>query len=64
VASAPRGRAVPIGALAWGMLLLVTGTIGLSDFPLAAVLAGVNVALGLVVRRIAAWPLRRPRATS
>lgn len=57
-----RGWAVPVGALAWGVLLLVTGTIGLADLPLAVLLGGLNTTLGVIVRCALAWPLRRARA--
>ena len=58
-----RGWAVPVGALAWAGLLLVTGTIDPGDLSLAALLGGVNTAVGVVVRQAVAR-LARLRAIS
>jgi hypothetical protein len=52
------GRAwiVPLGALAWAGLLLASGTIGVADVPVAALLGGVNTAVGAALH----WALLRP----
>ena len=55
---------VPLAAVAWAGVLLLGGTIGLADAPLAAGLAGANVAVGALVRWAVVWPLRRLRAVS
>jgi hypothetical protein len=57
-----RPWSVPVGALAWGVLLLATGVVALGELPFAAVVGGANVAVGVVVHRLLAWPLRRLRA--
>lgn len=54
--------AIPLGGLAWGALLLATGVLGVSGFAFAVVLGGANVAAGVLVHRLVAWPFRRPRA--
>ena len=56
-----RAAAVPVGAGLWAAVLLLIGTIGIADVPLAAALAGANVAVGAIVRWLAVWPLRRLR---
>jgi hypothetical protein len=54
-----RAWAVPVGAVAWAAVLLFAGTIGVADVPLAAALAGANVAVGVIARWVVAWPWRR-----
>jgi hypothetical protein len=61
--------AIPVGAVGWGVLVLSVGTAGIGEFPIAALLGGANMAVGVLVRRAAAWPLRRvgsarPRSVS
>jgi hypothetical protein len=53
--------AIPVGALAWGVVLLATGTAGIGGFPLAAFVGGANMAVGVLFHRGAAWLLRRTR---
>jgi hypothetical protein len=49
-----RWRVVPALAVAWALLLLCTGTIGMTDLPLAAALAAGNAVVGVIPR----WALR------
>jgi hypothetical protein len=55
---------IPVGAVAWGALLLATGVVGIGGFPSAAFVGGANIAIGVLVHRAIAWPLRRTRPTS
>lgn len=50
-----RRWAVLAGAAGWATTLLVTGTIGADEVPLAAALAAVNVAVGVLVRSGMGW---------
>jgi hypothetical protein len=52
---------IAIAAVAWGILLLAVGVIGISEFPLAALVGGANTAVGVFVHRVVAWSLRRAR---
>jgi hypothetical protein len=57
-----RSWAIPVGAVAWGVVLLVTGVVTIGDVPLAAVVGGANTAVGVLVHRAAVWPFRRARS--
>jgi hypothetical protein len=46
-----RWWAIPVGAVAWTVLLVVSVSIAPSELPAAAALGAVNVALGVVLRR-------------
>jgi hypothetical protein len=62
-----RRWAVLVGAVAWAVVLLVPGTIGVADLPLAAGLGAVNVAVGVLARRVLGRALRvgrRPPAAA
>ena len=54
--------AIPVGAAAWGLVLLATGVIGLDQWPLSMVVGGANTAVGVLVHRLVAWPLHRARS--
>jgi hypothetical protein len=53
---------LPVAAVAWVVLLLATGVIGLVEIPAAAGLALANAAVGVAVHKTVAWPLRQRRA--
>lgn len=63
-ALARRGWLIPIGATTWAALLLATGTVGIDGLPLAALLGGANMAIGVLIHRVLAWPSRRARSAS
>jgi hypothetical protein len=46
------------------MLLLIVGVVGIGEVPLAVVLGAANVAVGVLVHRLLAWPFRRPHPVS
>jgi hypothetical protein len=52
-----RRWAIVAGGVGWGAALLVTGTIGVADVPVAVVLAAANVTVGVWARRVLAWAL-------
>ena len=52
---------IPLVALAWALLLLLTGTISASQVPEAASLAAVNTAAGVLVHKALAWPFHFAR---
>jgi hypothetical protein len=54
--------AIPVAAAGWGVLLLAMGLIGISQFPEAAFVGGANMAVGVLVHRGVAWPVRRVRS--
>ena len=56
--------AIPLGAVGWALLLLVTGVLAVGDAPLAMFLGGANVAVGIAVQRFVGWPLRRLRSAA
>jgi len=49
---------LPVAGLAWAVLLLATGVIGLVDIPAAAGFALANAAVGVAVHKTVAWPFR------
>lgn len=54
---------LPVAAVAWVVLLLATGVIGLVEIPAAAGLALANAAVfGVAVHKTVVWPLRHRRA--
>ncbi len=53
---------IPVGAVAWGGLLLAAGLVHIGGFPLAAFVGGANMAIGVLIHRAVAWPLRRTRS--
>jgi hypothetical protein len=55
---------VPFGAAAWAGLLLLTGTIVVSEVPVAALLGGVNTLVGVGLQRALTLPFRRHRAAA
>jgi hypothetical protein len=46
--------AIPLGAVGWAGVLLVSATISPVDVPVAAALAAANVAVGVLGRRVVA----------
>lgn len=54
---------VPLGGLAWGVLLLAMGVISVGELPFAALVGSANFAVGVLVHRLVAWPLRALRPT-
>lgn len=54
---------IAVGAMAWSLLLLVVGVIGIGDVPLTAFVGGVNLAVGVLLHRVAAGSFRRARST-
>ncbi len=59
-----RRWAVLAGAVGWATTLLVTGTIGVGDVPLAGALAAANVAVGVLVRWVLGGALQIRRRSS
>jgi hypothetical protein len=55
-----RWAAVPLGGVAWAIVLLASGTIGWSGVAVAVLVAAANVAAGVAVRRAVA-PARLAR---
>ena len=53
---------LPIAGLAWVVLLLATGVIGLVEIPAAASLAVANAAVGVAVHKALVSPFRQRRA--
>jgi hypothetical protein len=53
-----RRWAIPLGAAGWAVTVMIAGTIGVADIPLAAALGAANVAVGVLVRRVIARTLR------
>jgi hypothetical protein len=53
---------LPVTAVAWVVLLLATGVIGLADIPAAAGVALANAAVGVAVHKTVVWPFRQRRA--
>jgi hypothetical protein len=53
--------AVPVGAVGWAALLLLTGTIGVDGIALALALGAVNAAAGVAARRALAALVSRAR---
>lgn len=56
--------AIPLGAVAWGVLLVATGVAGIGDVPFGLLLGAANVAVGVLAHRLIAWPLGRRFAPS
>ncbi|MHB8469860.1 MAG: hypothetical protein ACYDCH_08915 [Gaiellaceae bacterium] len=56
-----RWRAVPIAAVGWAGLLLVTGVSGVSSIGAALALGAANTAVAVAVRKTVAWPLHHRR---
>jgi hypothetical protein len=52
---------VPLGGLAWGVLLLAMGLISVGELPFASLVGGANFAVGVLVHRLVAWPWRALR---
>jgi hypothetical protein len=50
-----RRWAIPLGAVGWAVTVLMAGTIGVADVPVAAALGAANVAVGVLVR----WAIAR-----
>jgi hypothetical protein len=60
---------IPLGGVAWAVLVVLAVSIAPGDVPLAAALGAANVALGVVLRwvvvsiaRLAVWVTRLARA--
>ena len=53
-----RWWAVPVGAVLWTLLVVIAVQINLGDVPLAAALGGANTAVGVLLRKGAAWTPR------
>jgi len=51
-----RHWAIPLGAIAWAVTLVIAGTIGVADIPLAAAL-GARMSVGVLVRLVIARTL-------
>lgn len=51
--------AIPLGALAWGLLLVSDHTLGAGGLPSALVLGATNVAVGVIAHRLVARVLGR-----
>ena len=58
---AGRWLALPLGGVAWAVLLLAFGTIGWTEVPAAAALGLVNVAVGVLLHKAMALLARRAR---
>jgi hypothetical protein len=52
-----RRWAIVAGGIGWGAALLLAGTIGVADAPLAVALGAANVTVGVLARRLLAWAL-------
>jgi hypothetical protein len=59
---AGRCWAIGLGAIGWAGLLLLVGTISVSDAPSAAALGAANIAAGVVAHRAVAAVLRLLRS--
>jgi hypothetical protein len=53
-----RWSLIAVAAVAWPLLLLVDGTCPLGCAPAAAAFAAANTAVGVVVHKLAVWPLK------
>jgi hypothetical protein len=56
-----RRWAIPLGAVGWVVTVVMAGTIGVADIPLAAALGAANVAVGVLARWAIEWMLGRGR---
>jgi hypothetical protein len=52
-----RRWAILAGGVGWAAALLIAGTIGVANVPLAVALGAANVAVGVLARRVLAWAL-------
>lgn len=54
-----RWWAIPLGGVAWALLVAFAASLASGDIPLAAALGAVNVAVGVLARWAAVWTARR-----